>query len=172
MNAASSPKTETKEQEIVITRVFDAPRELVFKAWTDPGHLMRWFAPNGCTMPFCKIDLRPGGIFHYCMRMPEGRDIWGIGVYREIVAPEMIVYIDSFADAEGNPVPPAHYGISPGHPAETLVTVTFTEHDGKTTLTLRHSIPESVEEREGTQQGWTQMLDRLAEVLAVRKGGS
>ena len=154
------------ERELVITRVFDVPRELVFKAWTEPERLMRWWAPKGCTTPFCKVDLRVGGNFHYCMRLPEGRDIWGIGVYREIVEPERIVYTDAFADAEGNPVSPAHYGMSSGHPAETLVTVTFVEHGAKTELTLRHSILESVEERGGTQQGWDEMFDRLAEELA------
>lgn len=159
-------------QEIVITRVFDAPCELVFKAWTDPERLMRWFAPKGCEMPFCRIDLRIGGVFHYCMRMSEGRDIWGIGIFREIVEPERIVYTDAFADADGNQVPPTHYGLSASHPAQTTVTVTFAEHGGKTRLTLQHSIPDSTEEREGTKQGWMQMLDRLAEALAARKGDS
>ncbi|MFZ5522801.1 MAG: SRPBCC domain-containing protein [Pseudomonadota bacterium] len=153
------------KSDLVITRIFDAPRELVWKAWTEPGQLMRWWAPKGCTTPFCKEDLRIGGKFHYCMRLPEGRDIWGMGIYREIVAPALIVYTDSFADAQGNPVPPAHYGMSASHPAETLVTVSFEEHEGKTRLTLRHAIPVSVEEREGTEQGWGEMLDRLAEIL-------
>ena len=151
---------------LVITRVFDAPRDLVFKAWTEPQRLMRWWGPRGFTTPFCKVDLRPGGVFHYCMRSPEGRDYWGRGVYREIAEPERIVYLDSFADEEGNPVEPAHYGMSPGHPAETLVTVTFVEHEGKTKVTLHHSVPEAVPERSGIQQGWTEMLDRLAEELA------
>lgn len=157
---------DTADREIVLTRVFDAPRELVFKAWTDPAHLMRWWAPKGCTTPFCKVDLRPGGKFHYCMRLPEGREIWGMGIYREIVVPSRLVYADSFADAQGNPVPPAHYGMSASHPAESLVTVTFEEHEGKTWLTLRHAIPVSVEERKGTEQGWGEMLDRLTEDLA------
>jgi uncharacterized protein YndB with AHSA1/START domain len=157
---------EPAEQELVITRIFDAPRELVFKAWTEPERLMRWWAPKGCTTPFCKVDLRVGGAFHYCIRMPEGRDIWGIGVYREIVEPERIVYTDAFADAEGNVVPPTHYCMSLSHPPETLVTVTFAEHGGKTKLTLRHSIPDAVEERGATQQGWTEMLGRLSEELA------
>jgi len=154
------------DRGILITRIFDAPRKLVFEAWTKPEHLLRWWAPEGCTTPDCKVDLRPGGRFHYCMRTPEGRDIWGLGVYREIVVPERIVYLDSFADARGNPVAPSHYGMSDGHPAETLVTVTFTDQGGKTKLTLRHDIPLSVEERGGTEQGWGQMLDRLAEELA------
>lgn len=168
----AKPIQEPAERELVITRFFDAPRSLVFEAWTKPEHLMRWWAPKGFTTPFCKIDLRLGGVLHYCMRSSEGRDIWGIGVYREIVEPERIVYTDAFADAKGNPVPPAHYGMSSGHPPETFVTVTFAEHEGKTMLTLRHSILESVVEREGTQQGWTEMLDRLAEDLALRSGGN
>ncbi len=165
-DAGASTVTQAVEQEIVITRVFDAPRELVFKAWTEPERLMRWWGPKGFTTPFCTVDLRAGGIFHYCMRSPEGRDFWGKGVYREIVAPERIVYLDSFADETGNTVEPARYGMSPEHPVETLVTVTFTERDGKTEVTLRHGIPESVPERSGALQGWTEMFERLADELA------
>jgi uncharacterized protein YndB with AHSA1/START domain len=157
---------ESLDGSLVIVRVIDAPRELVFKAWTNPEHLMRWWAPKGCSTPFCKVELRPGGKFHYCMRLPEGRDIWGIGIYREIMAPARLVYTDSFADAQGNPVSPVHYGMSASHPAESLVTVTFEEQEGKTRLTLRHAIPVSVEERKGTEQGWSEMLERLAETLA------
>lgn len=166
MAAGNSSRVQATDREIVVTRVFDAPRSLVFKAWTDPKHLVQWWAPKGWTTPFCKVDPRKGGRFHFCMRSPEGKDIWGIGIYREIVEPERIVYTDAFADAQGNPVPPSHYGMSPGHPAQTEVTVTFVEHEGRTTLTLRHSIAISVEERDGTQQGWNEMLDRLADCLA------
>lgn len=154
------------EQEIVITRDLDAPPERVFKAWTDPERVARWWGPRGFTTPFCRIDLRTGGVFHYCMRSPEGRDYWGIGIYREIVAPERIVYTDAFSDADGNPVSPAHYGMSASHPAETLVTATFAEHGAKTTLTLRHSIPESSDVYEECRQGWTEMLERLGEELS------
>jgi len=158
---------ESEDREIVISRVFNAPRELVFKAWTEPDHLKRWWAPKGCTTPVCRVDLRPGGVFHYCMRLPEGREIWGLGIYREIVEPERIVYTDSFADADGKPVLPSYYGMSASHPSETLVTVTFAELAGKTKLTLVHSIALSVEERGGAEQGWNQMLDRLAEELVT-----
>jgi uncharacterized protein YndB with AHSA1/START domain len=99
------------------------------------------------------------------MRTPDGIEIWGLGIYREIVEPERIVYVDTFADADGNTVPPSHYGMSAGHPSETLVTVTFSELDGKTKLTLRHSVPGPFAEREGMQQGWSEMLDRLSEEL-------
>ncbi len=161
------PNTTTPEQELVITRVFDAPRELVFKTWTEPEHLVRWWGPKGYTTPFCTIDLRPGGIMHHCMRSPEGREVWTKGVFREIVVPELIVLTDSFADAEGNVVPPTHYGMSPEWPLETLLTVTFDEHAGKKTrVTLRHAGIPSGAERDGAQQGWLETVDRLAEYLA------
>ena len=157
--------TKTVEPEMVITRVFEAPRELVFKAWTEPAHVVQWWGPNGFTTPHCKIDLRPGGVFHYCMRSPEGRDYWGRGVFREIVAPERIVYTDTFADAEGNAVEPAHYGMS-NWPVETLVTVTFARQKGKTKVTVQHGVPASLAKSSGAQQGWSEMLERLAGYLA------
>ncbi len=153
-------------QEIVIRRLVDAPRDVVFKAWTQAERLKQWWGPRGFTTPFCSVDLRLGGVFLYCMRSPEGRDIWGRGVYRDIVVPERIVYSDMFADADGNPVSPTHYGMSAGHPVETLVTVTFTAHGHQTQVTVEHAVPESVPERLGIKQGWTEMLDRLAGELA------
>ena len=166
MVAKNSPKKEQAEQ-VLITRVFDAPRDLVFKAWTDCERLMSWWGPKGFTTPLCKIDLRPGGVFHYCMRSPEGRDYCSKGVYREIVPLERIVCTDSFADAEGNVVPATYYGMSAGYPLEMLVTVTLEETEGKTKLTLQHnlgSVPAS--ERDLCQQGWSESLDKLAGDLA------
>jgi uncharacterized protein YndB with AHSA1/START domain len=163
-NARTNAVSNAAEPDLVITRIFDAPRRLVFEAWTKAEHLMRWFGPKGSTTRFNKVDFRVGGVMHYCMRS-DGRDYWGLGVFREIVPPSLIVYTDAFADSEGNPVPPAHYGMSPGFPEETLVTVTFEEQNGSTKLTLRQGIPETVTERDGTQQGWNELFDRLAEVL-------
>jgi uncharacterized protein YndB with AHSA1/START domain len=159
----------TNEQELVITRILDAPRELVWKAWTDPERVKRWWGPKGFTTPFCKIDLRVGGVFHYCMRSPEGKDYWNTGVYREIIETERVVCTDSFADEEGNVVPASHYGMSPDFPLEMLVTVTFEEHreqhGGKTKLTLQHvGIPSGLD-RENAQQGWNESFDKLAEVV-------
>ena len=166
MNARDRSKMDQAEQ-VLITRDFDAPRSLVFKAWTDCERLISWWGPKGFTTPLCDIDLRSKGAFHYCMRSAEGKDYCGKGVYREIVEPERIIYTDFFVDEKGNPVPPSHYGISPDWPQETLVTVTFAEHDGKTRLTLQHSlgsVPAS--ERDLCQQGWSESLDKLAEDLA------
>jgi uncharacterized protein YndB with AHSA1/START domain len=156
---------EPEERALVITRGFDAPRSLVYKAWTDPEHVVHWWGPKGFTTPFCKIDFRPGGVFHYCMRSPEGKDYWNTGVYREILPLERIVCTDSFADEKGNVVPATYYGMSAEFPLEMLQTVTFEEHEGKTTLTLRHvGIPTA--EIDSCNAGWTESLDRLAEYLA------
>ncbi len=165
MGAGANAAASEAESEIVITRVFDAPRPLVYQAWSRPEHLVRWWAPQGCTTPHCTVDFRLGGKFHFCMRLPGGRDIWGLGINREIVVPQRIVYIDTFADAQGNPVPPSHYGMSAAHPAESLVTVTFDELAGKTRLTLRHAITVTVPERGAMAQGWAEMLDRLVAEL-------
>lgn len=153
-------------QELVITRVFDAPRELVWKAWTDPERVKRWWGPKGFTAPFCNIDLRVGGVYLNCMRSPEGRDYWSTGVYREIVPLERIVCTDSFANEKGNVVSATYYGMSPDFPLEMVITVTFHEHEGKTMLTLKHvGIPDI--ESENAKAGWNQSFDKLAEDLAA-----
>jgi uncharacterized protein YndB with AHSA1/START domain len=154
------------EPELVITRLFDAPRALVFESWSKPEHLMRWWGPKGFTTPHCTIDFRVGGAWHLCMRSPEGRDYWCKGVYREIKAPELIVSTDFFADAAGNPVPPTDYGMSAEVPAEMLLTVRFAEQAGGTKLTLQQSLPLPLAESIGAVQGWSQSLDRLAALLA------
>lgn len=166
MSETKSAATPPTEQDLIITRVFDAPPALVFKAWTDPEHVKRWWGPRGFTMPTCKIDLRPGGAMHFCMRSPEGHDIWCKGIYREIVAPERIVSTSFFSDPEGNLIPPTQYGLSQEWPAETLFTVTFEEQDGKTKLTIRQSGVPMIPLREGAKQGWNESFDRLAEALA------
>ena len=151
--AARKNDPSAKSRELVITRIFDAPRELVWKAWTDPEHLTRWWGPKGFTSPACKIDLRVGGKYLFCMRSPEGKDFWSTGVYREIVEPERIVWTDSFADEKGNPVPASHYGLPGDRPEEMLVTVTFEEHQGKTKMTLRHAgFPAEISEM--AEAGW------------------
>jgi uncharacterized protein YndB with AHSA1/START domain len=162
----NNPTEEPANRELVITRIFAAPRELVFKAFTECERLMRWWGPKGSTLPVCKIDLRVGGVWHYCMRSPEGQDSWGTGVYREIVEPERIVYTDSFSDAEGNVVPASHYGMSGDWSLELLVTVTFEEHEGKTKLTMRQVGIPAGEDSDLTEAGWNESFDKLVEDLA------
>ena len=161
----NTPAKKPAERVLVITRVFDAPRGLVWKAWTDPERMKRWWGPKGFTAPFAKIDLRVGGTLLYCMRSPDGKDYWNTGVYREIIKPERIVCTDSFADEKGNVVPATHYGMSADFPLEMLVTVTFEEYEGKTKLTLHHVGIPSGPDQDGAQQGWNESFDKLAENL-------
>ena len=148
------------------TRVFAAPRELVFRSWTEPERLKRWWGPKGFTTPFCAVDLREGGVFLYCMRSPEGRDFWGRGVYREIVVPERLVLAMSFADAEGNAVPATYYGLGRDWPLESLMTVTFEDLAGETRVAVRDDGVPHGPDGDGTRQGWAEMLDGLAAYLA------
>ena len=160
---ATTSTSTTEPPELVMTRVFDAPPELVWKASTEPAHVVRWWGPKGWTLPVCEIDLRPGGVWRYCMRGPGGEESCGRAVYREIVEPERLVYTDSFADAEGNSVE--------GMP-EMLITATFEEHEGGTKLTNRTRFA-SVAELEailamGAVQGMTETWDRLEGELTNR----
>jgi uncharacterized protein YndB with AHSA1/START domain len=151
--------------ELVVTRLFGAPRELVFRAWTEPERLKRWWGPKSFTMPFCEIDPRLGGVFLRCMRSPEGRDFWVTGVFREVVVPERLVFTDSFADSNGNVVPAERYGLGPGWPLERLVAVTFEEEGDATRVTLRHTgIPPGAD-LDLTRWGWSDGLRSLDEYL-------
>ncbi|MBE0596836.1 MAG: SRPBCC domain-containing protein [Desulfuromonadales bacterium] len=165
MATTTDSAMEQAEGALFITRVFDAPREQVWKAWTDPEEAMRWWGPKGFTTPYCKIDLRVGGAYHNCMRSPEGQDFWSTGVYREIVPLERIVCTDSFADEKGNVVPATHYGMNADFPEEMLVTVTLEDHEGKTKLTLQHAGLPPGKDLDDCRAGWNESFDKLSEEL-------
>jgi uncharacterized protein YndB with AHSA1/START domain len=160
------------DREFVTTRTFDAPRDLVWKAFSEAAHLMQWWGPKDFTMRVGTLDFRPGGLFHYCMTSPDGLEMWGVFVYREIVAPERIVFVSSFSDETGEPV---RSPFSPTWPLEILNILTLTEHEGKTTLTLRGGPLNATEAERATfeaahdsvRQGFTGTLDRLAAYLAT-----
>jgi len=154
-----------QKNELVITRIFDAPPERVWKALTDPREMKQWWGPKGFTAPFISVDLRVGGVFRYCMRSPEGKDYWGTGVYREIVPGKRIVYTDSFADEKGNVVPATYYGMSADLPLEMLVTLTFEKEKGQTKVTLQHAGMPAGPDLEGATQGWNEMFDKLVKHL-------
>lgn len=160
-------EVQNKDEEVLtITRVFDAPRELVWKAWTNPQILMRWWGPRIFTSPACKIDLRVGGKYLVCMRSPDGKDYWTTGVYREIAPPSLLVMTNCFSDENGNVVPSTYYGMSPDIPLEMAVTVQLQEIEGKmkTKMILTHSgiSKMSAKERSNAEQGWNESLDKLA----------
>ncbi len=155
MVAKNSPGAEPGERVLVITRVFDAPPSLVFKLWTDPAHTKHWMGPRGFTKLHLEQDLRPGGAWRACLRPDDGGDdLWQGGVYREVVEPKRLVFTYAWDRENGRR----------GH--ETLVTVTFAEHQGKTKMTFRQAVFESVAERDGHQGGWTSSFDRLEEYVA------
>ncbi len=155
---------------LAVTRIFDAPRELVWKAWTEPERLAQWWGPKGFKWKHSKMDFRPDGIFHYCMVSPDGHEMWGKFVYREIAAPKRLVFTNSFSDEEGNTV---RAPFSQDWPLEILNTFTFTEQGGKTTIEM-HGIPVNATDKEqkafdaaqqSIQQGFKGTFDQLDEYL-------
>jgi uncharacterized protein YndB with AHSA1/START domain len=143
----------------------------VFKVWTEREHLMQWFGPKGFTMSTAKMDLRPGGTFHFCLLSPDGKEMWGKFAYREIVSPERIVWVNSFSDKDGNIT---RHPMTPVWPLEMLTTVMFDEHAGQTTVTIRW-LPLNATEQErqafesmrpSMNQGWTGTFEQLADYLA------
>lgn len=162
-----NPTESPTANELVVTRVLDAPRELVWKSWTDPEWMKLWWGPAVFTAPVCKIDLRVGGKYLFCMRSPDGQDYWSTGEYREIVPPSRLVYSDNFADAQGNIVSASHYGLPGEWPSQIVVTVTLEDQGGKTKMTMRQQgIPAGVMS-EMTSQGWNGSFDKLAASLKV-----
>ncbi|WP_442602365.1 SRPBCC domain-containing protein [Paenibacillus sp. KN14-4R] len=159
--------TKVMGQELILERVFNAPRELVFKAFSDAEHLKHWWGPRGWTLSVCHVDFRPGGIWHYCMKCIDenqgdffGYESWGKSVYQEIVDGEKIVYIDYFSDADGNE--------AEGMPSS-LINLIFEEFEGKTKLIniAKYASAEALQSviDMGMEQGVAQTWDRLAEHL-------
>ena len=161
--------------EFVITRTLDAPRDLVWKAWTEPDRLTRWFSPKGFTNLTSRVDLRVGGTFHYGLRMPDGGEMWGKFNYREVVPPERLVYVMHFSDAEGGVT---RHPMAPTWPLKTLCTTTLEAQGDKTLLTVRAVPFEATEEeirtfeagRDSMKGGWGGTFDQLEAYLAEAMG--
>ena len=166
-------ETTSSQSEFVISRTFDAPREVVWKAWTELDRMTKWFGPKSSVLTGIKMDLRPGGVFHYQMRFAN-QDMWGKMVYREIAAPERLVWVNSFSDAQCGVT---RHPLSPTWPIELLTTVTFAEQDGKTTVTVRW-VPLNPKDEErktfdsghqSMRAGWGGTFEQLADYLAGRR---
>ena len=154
-------------ERMVVTRVFDAPRELVWKAWTDPKYVMQWWGPKGFTAPFCEMDFRVGGKFLYCMRAPDGQEFWNGGEYHEIVPQEKIVSSMYFSDSKGNRIEPEQLGIE--HEAiDGAHDVTLFEDlgNGQTKLTFIGNETMQNAIKTGQLEGTRQVLDKFAAVIA------
>ncbi len=154
MTTPSNAATSSTDLSITLTRVFDAPRHLVFEAWTQKKHLDKWCAPRGFTIPESSGDFRVGGTFHTLMLTPSGERYPLRGVYREIIEDKLLVFTHIWEEDAG----------TPEH--ETLVTVRFADEGKKTKVTLEQTNFKSVESRDGHRGGWTECLDILSEHLA------
>jgi uncharacterized protein YndB with AHSA1/START domain len=160
------------DDEFVIVRTFDAPRDLVWKAFTESDRLMQWWGPKGFKMVSCTVDLRPGGVFHYGMQAPDCTPMWGRWVFREIVAPERLVIVISFSDEDGGQT---RHPMAPEWPLEMLGTLTLTDQGAKTLLTHRIvAFNASETERRTFRAGFDSMTqgfggtwDQLAAYLAT-----
>jgi uncharacterized protein YndB with AHSA1/START domain len=153
-------------ERMVVTRVFDAPRDLVWNAWTDPKYVMQWWGPKGFTTPVCKMDFRVGGKFLYCMRAPDGQEFWNGGEYHEIVPPEKIVSSMYFSDSKGNKVEPAHYGIEHEAIEGARDVILFEDlGNGRTRLTFtgNETMRNAIES--GQLEGMKEILDKFAAVI-------
>ena len=158
--------------DLNFSRTVAAPRDLVFKVWTEAAHFAQWFAPHGVAIPFCRLDPRPGGALHFCHRVADGTEVWLKGTYREFVALERLVFVLWFVDAGGRP---AAHPMIPDWPIDTVIltTVTFADLDGKTKLTVRQVLEPAglagkdaaKRERKAARAGWAETLERLDDYI-------
>ena len=174
MSAATKPAA-TTSPDFVISRVFDAPRDLVWRAFTEAEHMKQWWGPKGFTVVKFAIDLRPGGMNHYCLKGPDGSPMWGKFRYREIEPPRRIVGINSFSDEAGGT---ARHPLHAAWPLEIFTIFTFEDlPGGKTKLTVRWQAHHATAEEQNTfdtnhpsmQMGWTGTFDNLDAYLAKAK---
>lgn len=175
MTATPHP-SEKSPQDFVITRVFDAPLALVWKAWSEPEHLKQWWGPKGLGLELIKMDFNPGGIFHYAMVMPTGQKMWGRFVYGDITPSTQLMFINSFADAQGSAI---RAPFSPVWPLEVENIVTLADiGNGQTELRLQGypinageiEVQTFIAGHDSMRMGFGGTLDQLATYLAKNKG--
>ena len=155
----------------VLSTLVDAPRDVVWRAWTEPERLKRWWGPKGFTVHTCKVDLRRGGVFHYGMKTPDGKDVWGRFVYSEIRAPERLQFVVSFSDPQGGVT---RHPWNANWPLQMLSTVEFAPDCSDRTKVTVHWTPHEASEverktfdegRESMKQGWTGTFEQFGEYL-------
>ncbi len=158
-----------KKEDLVVTRIIDAPLEMVWKAWTLPEHVMRWWGPKDYVSPTCKIDLREGGKYIFCMRAPKdqgGQDSYTAGIFTKIVPMERLEFTQSLSDKDGNEIDPAQIGMPPDFPKHMRTSIVFKAKANMTELTIRVSNAPVGQMYVYALAGWHQSIDKLAESLA------
>ncbi|WP_157558114.1 SRPBCC family protein [Niabella aurantiaca] len=161
---AKEPKENSSEM-VALTHVFDAGWERVFSAWTDPEQLVRWYAPDGCSIRFKSIDVREGGSFHSCVQDPVHGDCWCKGTYLELKAPERLVFTMVVTNEQGDDLSPEEAGMPADWPVLTKVTVTFTSLGNKTEILLQQTVPAALARQTGALPSWIRMFNRLNQLL-------
>lgn len=169
-DGATATPQEESTKDIILVRTFDAPVEAVWRAWTDPEQVVRWWGPKGYTSPTAKVDFREGGRYVFAMRAPAehgGHETYTAGVFRRIVPQERIEMTQALSDADGNPIDPAKLGMPPGFPAEIPTVLIFKPVAGKTTLTVVESGWTPGQMLDYSEAGMSECLDKLAVALAA-----
>lgn len=161
--------TTGKKKDVFVTRIFDAPLELVWSAWTDAKHVMRWWGPNYYTAPVCVMDFREGGKTLVCMRAPDGQDNYSTWSYQKIVPMERIEYIQNMSDKDGNPIDPVSLGLPPDFPEDVQTVITFKALGDKTEVKIyEYGFPDS-QIYVFAEMGMNQCMDKMAAIFAGEK---
>jgi uncharacterized protein YndB with AHSA1/START domain len=166
---SDDPAQSVRREDLVVKRIIDAPLEMVWKAWTEPEHVMRWWGPKYYTSPSCKIDLREGGKYVFCMRAPQdqgGQDSYTAGTYTKIIPMERLEFTQGLADEDGNPIDPAQLGMPPDFPKEIRTVVAFKAKGDMTELTITEYDWPVGQMFVFSLAGMHQSVDKLAESLA------
>lgn len=154
-NTMIDARSQPEDRVLVLTRVIDAPRERVFRAWSEAEQMRRWAGPRGFTATHVEQDARPGGRWRLCLREDAtGRELWQGGVFHEIAVPERLVFTFAWDQDDGTRGP------------ETLIAITFAEHAGRTTMVFRQAVFDTRANRDGHAGGWASAFDRLGELVA------
>lgn len=158
-----------KDKELLTCHLFDAPIGMVFDAWTNPEKLKHWYAPDGCTITYKSIEVKPGGRFHYHMHDPKHGGCWVIGTYLEILKPEKLVFTMRFSNENGDITDESTGGMVAQWPGDILTTVTFESIGNQTKATIHETVSEEDARKTGAYQGWINMFDRLNRLLTTGK---
>lgn len=151
----------SNNKELLISHLFDASRDIVFQAWTDPEQLKHWYAPDGCSIEFKAIDVRPGGHFHYCIKDPVHGPCWIIGTYLEILQDEKLVFTMVMSNEAGDAVSSAENGKVEDWPERHVATVTFESIGHRTKMTIHQTVDEEKAKETGAYQSWIKMFNKL-----------
>ncbi len=156
-----------KSNELKITHLFNAPKEVVFKAWTDPDQLKHWYAPEGCSIEFKSLTAEVGGNFHSCIHDPIHGDCWIKGIYQEVIRPEKLVFTMTLSNEQGEIVTADAASKPEDWPQTIITTVTFDAVGNQTKVTLHQTVDENEAKKSGAYQSWFSMFDKLQLVVGT-----